>query len=69
MMSGEVQEKHFDRLPAFAFKDLKGNTVSSEQFRGKVLLVDVWATGARRASRRCRGSRNCRMPMARAVLR
>jgi thiol-disulfide isomerase/thioredoxin len=44
MMGGEVREKHFDRVPAFVFKDLDGNEVSSEQFRGQVLLVDVWAT-------------------------
>jgi thiol-disulfide isomerase/thioredoxin len=44
MMGGDVQEKHFDQLPTFVFKDLDGREVSSEKFRGKVLLVDVWAT-------------------------
>ena len=44
MMDGEVQEKTFDRLPEFVFKDLAGKEVSSEQFQGKVLLMDVWAT-------------------------
>ena len=32
------------RLPSFAFKDLSGRIVSSDEFAGKVLLVDVWAT-------------------------
>jgi peroxiredoxin len=44
MMGGDIKEKNFDRLPEFAFKDLTGKVVSSEQFRGKVLLIDVWAT-------------------------
>lgn len=29
---------------AFSFKDLKGNTVDSASLRGKVVLVDFWAT-------------------------
>lgn len=32
------------RLPSFALKDLSGRVVSSDEFKGKVLLVDVWAT-------------------------
>jgi peroxiredoxin len=44
MMDGPVVEKEFDHLPAFVFRDLSGKEVSSERFRGKVLLVDVWAT-------------------------
>ena len=32
------------RLPDFSVKDLQGREVSSADFRGKVLLVDVWAT-------------------------
>lgn len=32
------------RLPDFSVKDLQGNQISSSDFRGKVLLVDVWAT-------------------------
>jgi peroxiredoxin len=32
------------RMPDFTLKDLQGNTVTSEQFRGKILLVDFWAT-------------------------
>jgi thiol-disulfide isomerase/thioredoxin len=43
-MDTNIQEKDLARLPAFAFKDLAGNVVSSDQFAGKVLLVDVWAT-------------------------
>jgi thiol-disulfide isomerase/thioredoxin len=32
------------RLPDFALKDLQGRQVSSADFRGKVVLVDFWAT-------------------------
>ncbi|HSH15324.1 MAG TPA: TlpA disulfide reductase family protein, partial [Verrucomicrobiae bacterium] len=30
--------------PSVAIKDLQGNTVTLEQFRGKVVLVNFWAT-------------------------
>ena len=39
-----VEEKEMARLPAFTFPDLAGRPVSSEQFKGKILVVDVWAT-------------------------
>ncbi len=32
------------RLPDFALKDLQGNEVSSAGLRGKVVLIDLWAT-------------------------
>jgi len=32
------------RMPEFRLKDTSGREVSSEDFRGKVLLVDFWAT-------------------------
>src|SRR5271168_2270538 len=32
------------QLPVFSVKDLRGRAVSSADFRGKVLLVDFWAT-------------------------
>lgn len=32
------------RLPTFTVKDLHGNEISSAQLRGKVVLVDFWAT-------------------------
>jgi len=32
------------RLPDFSVKDLQGHQISSSEFRGKVLLIDVWAT-------------------------
>ncbi len=30
--------------PAWKLKDLDGRTVSSDQFKGKVLVIDFWAT-------------------------
>ncbi len=30
--------------PAWKLKDVNGNVVSSDQFKGKVLVVDFWAT-------------------------
>src|SRR5215470_9327512 len=32
------------RLPDFTVEDLRGHTISSADFRGKVVLVDFWAT-------------------------
>ena len=32
------------RLPDFSVKDLQGGTVSSSDLRGKVVLIDFWAT-------------------------
>ncbi len=32
------------RAPAWTLKDLDGNEVTSAQFRGKVMVVDFWAT-------------------------
>src|SRR6266849_5781420 len=32
------------RVPEFRLKDISGREVSSEDFRGNVLLVDFWAT-------------------------
>ena len=32
------------RLPVFILKDLQGNQVSSAGLRGKVVLIDIWAT-------------------------
>lgn len=42
------QNKAFQRLPAkapdFTLKDVDGNTVSLSQYRGKVVLVNFWAS-------------------------
>lgn len=32
------------RMPDFRLRDVAGRDVSSEEFRGKVLLIDFWAT-------------------------
>lgn len=32
------------QLPEFSVKDLRGNGISSVELRGKVLLIDFWAT-------------------------
>lgn len=37
-------EAPLPRMPSFTLKDVSGRDVSSEQWRGKVLLVDFWAT-------------------------
>ena len=38
--AGEINS----RLPPFSVRDLRGHTISSADFRGKVVLVDFWAT-------------------------
>lgn len=36
--------KKGDRCPAFVFKDVEGREVTLEQFKGKYVVVDVWAS-------------------------
>jgi thiol-disulfide isomerase/thioredoxin len=38
--SGEIGS----RLPDFSIKDLQGHNISSAELRGKVVLIDFWAT-------------------------
>lgn len=38
--SGEIGS----RLPGFSMKDLQGHEISSTRLRGKVVLIDFWAT-------------------------
>ncbi|PYQ42727.1 MAG: hypothetical protein DMG99_08285 [Acidobacteria bacterium] len=40
MAAGEIGS----RLPDFSVNDLRGNALSSANFRGKVVLIDFWAT-------------------------
>ena len=40
IMAGDVGS----HLPDFALKDLQGHQISSAQLRGKVVLIDFWAT-------------------------
>ena len=66
--SEEVQDGLLDRslagtaAPATAFEDPEGDRTTLADFKGKPLLVNLWATGARHASRKCPGS----MPWPRA---
>ncbi len=41
---GVVEFAEGQRAPAFALKDLAGRTVTLEQFQGKLVLVNFWAT-------------------------
>jgi thiol-disulfide isomerase/thioredoxin len=41
-MGGE--DKRFPVAPNFALKDLDGNTVKLKDFKGKVVIIDFWAT-------------------------
>ncbi len=42
----QVDPKSFEgkQVPAFTMKDLNGKTVSKENLKGKVVLLDFWAT-------------------------
>jgi thiol-disulfide isomerase/thioredoxin len=44
-LRGELLKKMINQpAPAFALKDLSGNTVSLNELKGKVVVVDFWAT-------------------------
>ena len=42
--AGVVKFKKKINAPGFMIKDLKGNQVNLEDFRGKVVLLDFWTT-------------------------
>jgi thiol-disulfide isomerase/thioredoxin len=42
--SEEAARAGFTRAPSFALKDLRGRTVRLDQFKGKVVLLNFWAT-------------------------
>lgn len=42
--SSEVEQDDSSKMPDFKLKNLKGETVSSDQFKGQVLIIDFWAT-------------------------
>ncbi len=41
---GAASEVKSSPAPAWKLKDVEGRTVSSEDFRGKVMVLDFWAT-------------------------
>jgi len=38
------EEEKLHPMPAFVLKDLDGNVVSSDHYKGKVLVINFWAT-------------------------
>lgn len=40
----DIEKMPATQAPAFSLPDLSGNTVSSSAFKGKVLLINFWAT-------------------------
>ncbi len=41
---GVIRPEESRQAPIFSLKDMKGNVVSLEDFRGKVILLSFWAT-------------------------
>ena len=44
MRGGSRQEQPYEQAPALELLDLKGRKVSLTEFKGKVVLLDFWAT-------------------------
>lgn len=42
--AAELSTDHAKPAPAWKLKDLAGQDISSDQFKGKVVVVDFWAT-------------------------
>jgi len=57
------------RLPDFSVKDLQGRPLSSADLRGKVVLVDFWATWVPTVQERDAGLPEARRPLWRSRIR
>ena len=42
--ANDEQQKQYPQAPDFSLKDIKGNAVSLSDHKGKVVIIDFWAT-------------------------
>ena len=57
LASAEVVKAHYRKVaPGFTLSDSKRAPITLSDFKGKVVLLDFWATWWRRAKWKCRGS-------------
>lgn len=44
LAAGLLKPKKSVSAPSFAIEDMEGNRLKLEEFRGKIVLIDFWAT-------------------------